>query len=340
MLEFLNHKNVLFITTKNLDYIRNSQELRLIREQADSCTVIGSDKKSYAKRLLSVYSRLLFTRVKPYDLVFVGFAPQLVVPFFRRLKRRELAIDFFISMYDTMVCDRKKLKENRLFARLVKWLDQKTLSLADEIITDTKAHGAYFVDELGAEEEKLHPLYLEADSSIYYPREQKKEGGRKAQFVVLYFGSVLPLQGVPVILEAMERLRMREDIFFYMIGPLGDEVRKPDTSHVSYIPWLSQEELAERIAEADLCLAGHFHGSIAKARRTIPGKAYIYRAMGKPMILGDNEANRELYREEDGKAYFVEMGNPQVLADKIVSLADEWKRKEQGTERETVCGEA
>ena len=56
MLEFLDHKNVLFITTKNLDYIRNSQELRLIRERAASCAVIGSGQKSYAKRLFSVYT--------------------------------------------------------------------------------------------------------------------------------------------------------------------------------------------------------------------------------------------------------------------------------------------
>lgn len=333
MLEFLNHKKVLFITTKNLDYIRNSQELMRIREQAASCTVIGSYQKSYAKRLFSLYGRLLFTRLKAYDLVFVGFAPQLVVPFFRRFKKRKLAVDFFISMYDTFVWDRKKFKDGSLPARLFKWLDKKTLSLADEIVSDTNAHGAYFVKALGADAGKLHTLYLEADASIYYPRKQKKEGGREHQFVVLYFGSVLPLQGVPVILEAMERLRTREDIFFYMIGPLGGHVKRPDTHQVMYIPWLSQEELAEKIAGADLCLAGHFHGSIEKAKRTIPGKAYIYRAMEKPMILGENEANRELYREEDGNIYFVEMGNPEALAEKIAFLADEWKRERNGVRR-------
>ena len=333
MLEFLNHKKVLFITTKNLDYIRNSQELRLIKAQAASCQVIGSCQKSYVKRLFSVYRKLLFTKMKPYDLVFVGFAPQLVVPFFRRLRKRELAIDFFISMYDTLVRDRKKFKDGSFPSRLAKWLDRRTLSLAQEIVTDTRAHGTYFVNELGADAEKLHVLYLEADTSIYYPREQKKEGGLEGRFVVLYFGSVLPLQGVPVILEAMERLRMREDIFFYMIGPFGEAAKKPDTSNISYIPWLSQEALAAKIAEADLCLAGHFHGTIGKAKRTIPGKAYIYRAMGKPMILGDNEANRELYREEDGKTYFVEMGDAEALAEKIAILADEWKRQRNGVDR-------
>ena len=51
--------------------------------------------------------------------------------------------------------------------------------------------------------------------------------------------------------------------------------------------WLMQEDLASHIAFCDLCIAGHFDARIKKAARTIPGKAYIYRAMNKPMILGD-----------------------------------------------------
>ena len=34
MFQELKNKKVLFITTKNLDYLRNTQELRLLREQA------------------------------------------------------------------------------------------------------------------------------------------------------------------------------------------------------------------------------------------------------------------------------------------------------------------
>ena len=328
MLEFLKDKKVLFITTKNLDYIRNSQEIRLLEELAVSVQIIGSDKKSYLKRLLRVYGTLLQTRMKEFDLVFVGFAPQLVVPFFRRLRKRELVVDFFISMYDTLVYDREKFKEGSLPAKFLKWLDRRTLALADYIITDTKAHGRYFTEELEAEPGKMHTLYLEADSTVYYPRIQNKRGEIKDKFVVLYFGSVLPLQGVPVILEAIHLLKERNDIYFYVIGPLGESDEKSEDANVEYISWLSQKELAEKIAEADLCLAGHFHGTIEKAKRTIPGKAYIYKAMGKPMILGDNEANHELYSERDGKTWFVEMGNPQALAEKIVALAESWRKQE------------
>ena len=330
MLEFLKQKRVLFITTKNLDYIRNSQEINLIREQAASCEVIGSYEKSYVKRLIYVYRKLLCIKMKNYDLSFVGFAPQLVVPFWKKLRKRELAIDFFISMYDTLVCDRKKFKDNSLPAKVLKKLDKRTLQAADHIITDTKAHGSYFAEELGADKEKEFTLYLEADKTIYYPRAQKKEDAVKDKFVVLYFGSILPLQGVPVILAAIELLKDRDDIYFYMIGPMGEDIKRPDTRNAAYIKWLPQEKLAEKISEADLCLAGHFDNSIAKAKRTIPGKAYIYEAMEKPMILGENEATRELYSEKDGRSYFVEMGDPEALAEKILLLAEEWKKQKIG----------
>lgn len=321
MLERLKNKRVLFITTKNLDYLRNTQEIRLIRERARDLTVIGSSDKSYPKRLLKVYSQILKTSMKKFDAVFVGFSPQLVVPFFPKLRKKELYIDFFISMYDTMVCDRKKFGEKGLMAGILKWFDRTTLKAADGIITDTKAHGAYFVT-LGADPDKLETLYLEADTSVYYSREKKQT--EPGIFHVLYFGSILPLQGVPVILKAMELLKDREDIRFCMVGPLKEGTMKPSGAHAEYIPWLSQPELAEKIAQAELCLAGHFDGQIMKAKRTIPGKAYIYRAMQKPMILGDNAATRELYSEAEEGIYFVPMGDAEALAAKIREIADDW----------------
>ena len=55
---------------------------------------------------------------------------------------------------------------------------------------------------------------------------------------------------------------------------------------------------------------------IEKAKRTIPGKAYIYEAMQKKMILGDGCANRELYHEDE-RHFFVEMGNAEALANTV-----------------------
>lgn len=318
-------KSVLFITTKNLDYIRNSQEIGLLKKYAASVHIIGSSSPSYPKRLLSVWSRLLFTPMKRFSVVFAGFAPQLIVPFFCfKFRKCFLIEDFFISLYDTFVCDRQKLSARSLPARFLHRLDQLTLKKAELVISDTKAHKDYFASEFHKDASMIEPLYLEADTSIYYPRKVQRSG----VFRVLYFASVLPLQGLPVILDAVGRLKARDDIRFVIIGPVPGDMPKPESSNVTYIRWLSQEALAKEIAMADLCLAGHFHPSIQKAWRTIPGKAYIYEAMGKPMILGDNPATRELESRWKVPVFYVPMGDARALADCILQQLQTAKKKQ------------
>ncbi len=307
-------KKVLYITTKNLDYIRVTQEINLLKELSEQVTVIGSSAKGYGKRLAHVFKSLMTQKMDEIDVAFVGFAPQLVLPFFgRKLRAKTLVIDFFISVYDTMVCDRKKYSDYGLIGRMCHRLDKKTLAKADYVICDTVAHGEFFAEEFKCQEDKLRVLYLQADSSIYYPRPAQNEEGPKK---ILYFGSILNLQGVDVILDALRIFDNDDRFTFEIIGPIPAKMNRPQQSNVKYIDWLSQQQLAEHIATADLCLAGHFSGTIMKAKRTIPGKAYIYEAMEKPMILGDGPANHELFTADE-RHRFAEMGNPEALAKAI-----------------------
>lgn len=314
-------KRVVFITTKNLDYLRNVQEINLLKESAKSVEIIGYKDKSYIKRLIKIYFKILFKSFKKDDCVFVGFAPQLILPFFKfKFKKKCIIIDFFISVYDTLVFDRKKFKEGSLLARLCKWLDKKCIRSAKQVICDTNAHGDYFASEFDYKRENIQTLYLEADKSIYTDAVLEKPDNIKDKFTVLYFGSVLPLQGVEIVLGAMKELADRKDMHFYFVGPVTNKELLPKSDNFEHFEWLKQEELAKYIAYSDLCLAGHFNANIAKARRTIPGKAYIYEAMNKPMILGENSATRELFTDDD-KHFFVEMGSIDKLVQKIVDLA-------------------
>lgn len=322
------NKHVLFITTKNLDYLRNSQEIRLIQESSASLTVLGSRSKSYFKRLLYVYGRLLTMSLRAFDTIFCGFAPQLVLPLFSfRFRKKTVDIDFFISVYDTMVCDRKKLRDGSIGAKLCHWIDRKTIQRADHVISDTDAHGDYFASEFQKTRQAIETLYLEADTCIFYPRPQKKPPELQDQFIVLYFGSVLPVQGVDVIMQTMQMMANESNLHFYFIGPVDQKVTLAEGDHITYIHWLSQPELAEYISRADLCLAGHFNRDNGKANRTIPGKAYIYEAMQKPMILGDNAATRERYSEDMEGITFVEMGSPVALRDAILKCRRQQERQ-------------
>lgn len=319
------NKKVLFITTKNVDYIRNSQEINSLQKSAQIVKVLGYKDKSYIARLMKIYIRLFTMSLKEYNLIFVGFAPQLILPLFPfKFKGKFIVEDFFISLYDTMIYDRKKFKANGMIAKILLWVDKVTIKRADKIIVDTLAHGNYFADELGADNRKINVLYLEADESIYYPRLITKQKENNKKFVVLYFGSILPLQGVDIILECVKNMENISSVAFEIIGPLSNKDLKKyeHLKNVHFIPWLSQKSLAEKIATADLCLAGHFNKTIAKASRTIPGKAYIYNSMKKPMILGDNSANRELFPEDNSKYYYVEMGDSDKLKEKIIYVME------------------
>lgn len=325
MMQYIQNRRVLFITTKNTDYLRNTQEINLIKEHALSYRIIGSGSRCYPVRILTVWFLVLVTPVSHFDTVFAGFAPQLILPVFSfKFRKADIVEDFFISMYDTFCCDRQKVNPRGLPGKLLHLVDEAALRHADSVICDTDAHGRYFADEFHISPEKLHTLYLQADSSVYYPRESGKPEALRDKYVVLYFGSILPLQGIDVVLKAMDALKARQDLYFYCIGPIRSkklQALKPISPNVEYIDWLPQEKLAAYIAQADLCLAGHFNGSIEKAKRTIPGKAYIYQAMEKPMIVGDSPANHELF-ENDGRVSFVEMGNAGALAAEILRLSE------------------
>ena len=321
----IRNKSVVFVTTKNIDYIRNVQEIRFLKGCADQLDVICSDRKNYVLRILEVWWKLLCLG-REYDVAFFGFAPQLVAPFFLKYRKKKIVIDFFVSVYDTLINDRKKFSDESPIAALCHLIDTYVIKKADCVITDTKADAEYFIREFHGDRNKFKTVYLEADKTIYYPRKQQKRYDLVDKFVVLYFGSMLPLQGANIVLDAIKILKDEKDIFFQFIGPVSKKYRIPNQNNVEYIDWLGQEELAEYIANADLCLAGHFNTEIGKANRTIPGKAYIYDAMGKRMILGDSEANHEIYDSAD-HVFWVPMGDAKVLAEAIVQCSPGgWER--------------
>lgn len=316
-------KKVLFVATTYLDYLRVQQELKLIEAHAKQVDVIVSKNKSYLFRLFTVYWRLLFKSMKNYDVVFLGFAPQLVqCVWWWKFRKSKVIIDFFISFYDTLVHDREKFKDQGFVSNRLLWLDQFTLGKADLIIADTKHHAEYFIVNLNAERSKTMVLYLEADSTYYFPKQVPKSKSYENDFVVFYFATVLPLQGVDVVIDAITQIS-DDQIHFVFVGPLSQSQKDKLHSQekLTYYPWLDQKKLSELIAQADLCLAGHFNGSIDKARRTIPGKAYIFEAMEKEMLLGENEANKERYPQRYQKVKFVKMGSSQSLKKAILSAA-------------------
>jgi glycosyltransferase involved in cell wall biosynthesis len=176
-----------------------------------------------------------------------------------------------------------------------------------------------------------------ADDRLYFPRPEAERGrGRKVE--VFYYATFQPLHGVDVVLGAAELLEGRKDIRFNLLGK-GPELKKlrdrlersMQSGNCSWRRWVPEEDLPGEIARADICLGGHF-STMPKAARVIPGKTYQFLAMRKPVVVGDNPANRELLSDGED-AVFVRMGDPEALAGVIERLTDNASLREAVAER-------
>jgi glycosyltransferase involved in cell wall biosynthesis len=146
---------------------------------------------------------------------------------------------------------------------------------------------------------------------------------------VLFYGSMIPLHGVDVIVGAARRLASAPEIRFHLIGQgqtlsagttdLGVEGSLRRTASVTY------EALPAAIAQATLCLG--IFGTSDKARRVVPHKVYEAAAMGKPIITADTPAIREAFPE--GCLALVPPGDADALADTILALCADPARREQ-----------
>jgi len=135
---------------------------------------------------------------------------------------------------------------------------------------------------VGCDEEQFHPLPENPESRT-----------------VLYYCSYLPLHGVDVVVQAAELLQADPSIKFKIIGEgieyekIRKFIQEKQLTNVELAAPVPIDQLPYEIQNSLICLGGHF-GASAKACRVIPGKAFQMIAMGKPVIMGDNAANREL----------------------------------------------
>jgi len=233
-----------------------------------------------------------------------------------------------------MCFDRKRFKPNSLGGRIFYWLDKYSCEIADKILLDTNAHVDYFVNLLGLKREKFQRVFVGADDSIFFPQNAKRND---EVFRVFYWSIYHPLHGVEHIIRAAEKLKGYENIEFEIVGRgmeykrIRELAEKQNLKNIAFIEWIPFNEfyatIAEKISLADICIGGHL-SDIDKAKRTIAEKTFEFIAMKKPVIVGDNTANRELL-EDRKNALFVEHANSDALADAILELKDDEKLRER-----------
>ena len=281
-------------------------------------------------RMFIAHCLVLFSyfRTAPTDCVYVPY-PAIILLWvlsFRPFKQRSgrLVIDAFISLYDTIVLDRRLLQPRGWPARFLFLLERRALHHADVIIVDTPLTATHFAT-----------LYdLPRDQLVALPLATDEEAFRPSQYVptrdvchVLFVGTFIPLHGVQTIVEAIAKLRQHRGIHVRVIGDgqdanlVEDAISRFGHTFDWQRRWHDSEELAAEIAASDICLG--IFGSTEKTQRVLPFKLYAYSRIGRCIITAKTECTASMLSDVDYLPWqHVPTANGEALASAIIELTE------------------
>ena len=259
------------------------------------------DVRVHERRVLFRYPQLLaaFGRTPRLDAVFVPAFRHKDVPLARWLAGGlPVVFDPFVSRWDTLVEDWAMHARGSLQAKWNRRIDRMSLRLADAVLCDTWSHGRLFMD-LGAKPERLHRVAVGAEQRFF-----DLSGPPTAEPVeLLYVGGFLPLHGVPVLIEALERLQQESSSLpAYRVRLVGrgiqfdvarQQAERRGLCHAVFEGPRPYEELPAVLASTHIVL-GAF-GASAKAGRVVPHKVWQGLASGRAVVSGDGDGIREWF---------------------------------------------
>lgn len=257
----------------------------------------------------------------PYPAVFVLFLLSFLP---KACRPKRIVADAFISLYDTVVLDRKLLRTRTLLARILKYVERRAYLTADTVVVDTEQNADFLSQFFCIERKKFLsiPLSTNEEQFRYLPYSPQTGICR-----VLFVGTLIPLHGVAVILEATQLLASREDIHFTIIGDgqnadIVESFLCRNHPRMKWVrEWRTSEQLAAAIAESDICLG--IFGESDKTQRVCPLKLYAYAGIGRAIVTGSTRWEKETTgRLEYHPFATVPVNDSTALAGEIALLAD------------------
>lgn len=255
----------------------------------------------------------------PYPAIFM----LLLLSFVPRRYRPIIVADSFISIFDTVVNDRKIISKGSFISLLLFKIEQRALHAANTVLTDTECNRRFLEDLFSLPLGKTLALPLATDEHHYFP--QKYQADNEV-CTVLFMGTFVPLHGVETIAHAILLLAEEDGIQFRMFGDGQSAVSvakilKQGECNVEWQrEWQNPSSLAKAINNADVCL-GVF-GTTAKAARVWPLKNYVAMCVGRAIISENTECIFGL--EKGNKVLPISMvpaGDARALADTVLLLA-------------------
>lgn len=262
-----------------------------------------------------------------HDMVFVpymGLFDVIVLWPLARLRGVSICLDVFISLYDTVVCDRKLIKSTSILAKFLYSFERLVYRLSKTLIIDTKAHARYLESLFDLEPRSVRVIWVCAENDFFSPLSLKFSHKKQEKEYILFYGQFIPLHGIDIIVSAAEILSEEfPDLDFMLVGKGQEQkeidrvIKYKDLGNIRRLDWVGYCELNRLLAKASICLG--IFSSEGKALRVIPNKVYQIISAGKPLVTADTPAIREVF-QPCSMIELVEPGSPESLAKGIKEM--------------------
>ncbi|GHH75745.1 glycosyltransferase [Promicromonospora soli] len=206
-----------------------------------------------------------------------------------------------------------------LRVRLLTGLDRLAVSCADVVVTDTEEHRLMLPDP----DKGLVVLVGAPDAWRVAPARPLVEPVETAgELSVVFFGLYTPLQGAPVIAEAVrDAVAAGAALRVTMVGAGQDLPRAREilarTPGVTWHDWVEPGELPAFVAEHQVCLG--IFSDTPKGLRVVPNKVYQGLAAGCVVVTSDTPPQRRALGES---VELVPAADPGALAAELIRLCD------------------
>jgi glycosyltransferase involved in cell wall biosynthesis len=239
------------------------------------------------------------------DAVLVPYLAHFDIHLARRLwARTPIVLDQYLFIADTA---RDRGTRSRALLGAFDRLDRAAVKAADLVVVDTEGHRL-----LLPEADRAGAIVVPVGA----PKEWfcKPEPHRAGPMRAIFFGIFTPLQGAPVIGEALRLLDPDPAIVRFTMVGRGQDLENTrrlagSSPAVEWLDWVEYAKLPGLVADHDICLG--IFGANPKGMRVIPNKVYQGAAAGCAIVTSDTAAQRESLGDA---AVFVPPGDPQALA--------------------------
>lgn len=267
-------------------------------------------------RLLSRWASLAVAarrtaRAHRPDVVIVGYLGHFDVVLARLLfPRTPIVLDHLIFAADTA----QDRGARGLRVRLLGLLDRLALACCDIAVVDTEEHRALLP-------RRTRGLVVPVGATHEWYAAGRNASGDGSSPSAVFFGLFTPLQGAPIIAEAIRSARERlPELRVTMVGTGQDyaEARRilAEDEAVTWVDWVDPADLPGLVAAHDVCLG--IFGDSHKARRVVPNKVYEGLAAGCAVITSDTPPQR---RALGNDGVLVPPADADALAEALVAVA-------------------